>query len=114
MNLPNAKHAEVTEEKILKYLLSSSHRIGRSKAAFFAKAGFRPERWKELAESLKKHARENKVILKEENPFGVRYIIEGTLRTPGTEQLNVRTVWFISKGEKAPRLVTAYPARKKV
>jgi len=37
MMLPNAAEARVPEDKIVKYLLSATHRAGKSKAAFFAR-----------------------------------------------------------------------------
>jgi len=48
MRLPGIERAEVGETKIVKYLLSTTHRAGKSKAAFFIEFGFDPERWEEL------------------------------------------------------------------
>jgi hypothetical protein len=46
MKLPGIEKARVGEAKIVKYLLSATHRAGKSKAAFFMEFGFASERWK--------------------------------------------------------------------
>ena len=45
MKLPCADTAAVEREKIMDYLLSSTHRYGASKARFFSEFGFRVEEW---------------------------------------------------------------------
>ena len=55
------------------------------------------------------HARLNDVLKTEESRFGIKYIVKGGLRCPDGEQPTVYAVWFIAAGERAPRLVTAYP-----
>ena len=67
MRLPDVEKAEITEAKIVKYLLSTTHRAGKSKASFFMEFGFGPERWEELAEALKQHAMDNEVTLGKNN-----------------------------------------------
>jgi len=54
--LPNAAEARVPEDKIVKYLLSATHRAGKSKAAFFARFGFTAQRWEELAKGAPRFA----------------------------------------------------------
>ena len=61
MKLPGVDRAEVDESKIVKYLLSTTHRAGKSKAAFFMDFGFTPDRWQELQTALRQHAQENEV-----------------------------------------------------
>ena len=53
MTLPNANLAEVSHEKIVSYLLNPQHPDGAGKAAFFFAAGFRLDRWEDLASALK-------------------------------------------------------------
>ena len=43
------------------------------------------------------------------SPFGTKYIIDGTLKTPLERTVQVRTVWIIDEGQDRPRLVTAFP-----
>lgn len=51
------------------------------------------------------------MTLTEETPFGTRYVIEGPLIAPNGRELQIRTVWFIEEGSRAPRFVTAYPLK---
>jgi hypothetical protein len=93
--LPNAAFAEVPEDKIRKYLLSATHRSGKSKAA------------------LQRHAKENPVAEAETTEFGTRYVIDGPLIAPDGTALNVRSVWFINRDADAPRFATAHPLKRK-
>ena len=114
MVLPNAKAAEVPEDKIVGYLLSTTHMGGKSKAAFFGKHGFVAGDWQSLAKALKAHARNNPVARTDETAFGKRYVVDGGLVAPDGSVLNVRSVWFISEQSGVPRLATAHPLKRKV
>lgn len=113
MKLPHADRLEVPQVKVVQYLLSSTHRAGRGKAGFFSALGFQVSAWEALADALRQQARDNAVTLLENTPFGTRYIIEGPLVAQNGRQLQVRTVWFIDEGGQAPRLVTAYPLKRR-
>lgn len=110
MKLPNNDKAIVPREKIEDYLLSHTHRDGRSKAAFFTQFGFSADVWQTLAEALLQHATEHEVAKVETSPFGTRYVIEGELHTPDGRAPLVRVIWFVDNGTGTPRLATAYPA----
>ena len=109
MKLPNVEAAVVPEEKIIGYLLSTTHRDGRHKAAFFLGFGFAAGAWQTLATALLKHASEYEVAKVELTPFGTRYVVEGTIETPGGRTPRIRSVWFVAGNQDAPRFVTAYP-----
>lgn len=109
MKLPNYEDAVVPERKITAYLLSLTHRDGRSKAAFFIRFGFLVDDWELLANALRRHAADHEVVEVEATPFGTSYTVEGPLITPDGRSAQVRVVWFIETGEHIPRLVTAYP-----
>ncbi|HEX9272935.1 MAG TPA: hypothetical protein VGA01_12050 [Candidatus Binatia bacterium] len=113
MRLPNAEHAEITEAKIVKYLLSTSHRAGKSKAAFFMQFGFTAGQWEDLAGALKRHATHNEITAEEKTIFGTRYVIEGRLEAPDGTWLNVRSAWFVDNDGEIPRFVTAHPLRRR-
>lgn len=113
MRLPNVENAEITQTKVVNYLLSTTHRSGKSKAAFFMLFGFTPARWEELANALKQHAIENEITVEENTVFGTRYVIEGGLEAPDGTWLNVRSAWFIDNEGKVPRFVTAHPLRRR-
>lgn len=65
MKLPDVDKAQVPESKITQYLLSTTHRSGKSKAFFFLTFGFDPDHWEDLASALKQHARDNEVAVEE-------------------------------------------------
>ena len=114
MKMPGLVRAVVPKEKITSYLLSETHPTGRAKARFFGGYGFSLGAWEELAEALVRHAASHGVVATEESRFGVKYTIEGPLETRDGRNPRVRVVWFVCKGEAAPRLVTAYPCREGV
>ena len=109
MKLPNIEHIVVEEEKIADYLLNTTHRYGASKARFFTSFGFSAAAWEVLAERLRKHGQQHKVIRVKQTVFGPRYEVEGALHAPDGRRPRVRTVWQLDKGQIAPRLITAYP-----
>jgi hypothetical protein len=111
MHIPNHERAGVSEQKITGYLLSVTHRDGRSKAAFFMRFGFTADTWEILANALRRHAADHEVIEVEDTPFGTSYAVEGPLSAPDGRSPRVRTVWFIEAGQDLPRLVTAYPLK---
>ncbi|MBI4528065.1 MAG: hypothetical protein HY695_30085 [Deltaproteobacteria bacterium] len=113
MKLPYVAKAEVSKAKIVRYLLSTTHRAGKSKASFFMEFGFESDRWEELATALKEHAVENDISLEEKTSFGVRYVIDGLLKAPDGTWLNIRSAWFIDDGDDSPRFITAHPLRRR-
>src|SRR5208283_3860900 len=96
MILPNAARASVPARKITHYLLSTGHRDGQHKAAFFQSFGFKLESWEVLASALLHHVRTHEVVAIVSTPFGQNYVVEGTLSAPDGRQPRVRVVWFIA------------------
>ena len=111
--LPNVERAIVTEKKIVGYLLADTHPDGMSKAQFFRGLGFTADRWQVLAAALRHHATANPMVDKVQTRFGQEIVIEGILVTPVGRTPVVRAVWIVEKGTSAPRLVTAYPAKRR-
>jgi hypothetical protein len=109
MQLPNANTAELSREKIVGYLLNPEHPDGAGKAAFFYAAGFRVERWQELADALKSLAERVPVTRSVDSSHGSKYIVDGPIGTPSGRTVTVRTVWIVDRGSQVPRLVTAFP-----
>ena len=104
--------ANVPERKITHYLLNPAHPAGGSKASFFLRFGFTVVEWQRLAEALLRHARENEVTATEETAHGRRFTVEGPFTAPDGSHLYVRSAWYISPGDSAPRFVTAHPLPK--
>ncbi len=111
MKLPNVRAAVVPEGKITGYLLSTTHRDGRHKAAFFLRFGFSVAAWQTLAAALLKHAADHEIAKVESTPFGTRYVVDGTIETPQGRTPSIRAVWFVDAGQDVPRFVTAYPRK---
>ena len=112
MKLPYHAHAVVSERTITAYLLSLTHRDGRSKAAFFMRFGFTTDdRWEALAHAILRHAADHNLAETEETPFGTNYVIEGPLLAPDGRSPQVRVVWCIARGERLPHLATADPLK---
>ena len=114
MNLPNPDKLIVEREKIVGYLLNAAHPYGASKAQFFGEFGFRVEDWEVLAQALREHGRQNEVTGMTETGFGPRYAVEGEIRAPNGSRLRVGTVWQWDRGQIAPRLITAYPLKRRL
>ena len=114
MKLPGCDAATIPKDKIVGYLLSTTHRAGKSKAAFFGKHGFTVENWRALERALREHAARNPVSWTVDTAYGARYIVDGPLGAPDGAALNVRSVWFISKGTTVPRFATAHPLKRRV
>jgi hypothetical protein len=107
--LPGVRFAIIEERKVTQYLLAAGHPAGRGKAAFFRRFGFHSASWQSLRDALLKHARSAQVAGLSETEFGKKYILEGPLAAADGRRPRIVAVWFVTAGEKAPRLVTAYP-----
>ena len=107
--LPDREHARVDEAKVRDYLLSLTHPDGRSKAEFFLRFGFTRADPKALAAALLQLGQTNEVLSVVRSPYGVRYTVDGRLRTPDGRNPLVRTVWIATTDTKGPRLITAHP-----
>jgi len=112
MKLPNQHLAQVPREKVADYLLSTNHRDGRHKAAFFNGFGFEAENWQLLAAALRQHVADHGVSKDEAAQFGRRYVVDGIMAMPDGRTAMLRSVSFVDFGEDVPRFVTAYPLRR--
>lgn len=109
MKLPKYEKAVIDNEKILNYLLSDTHPVGKFKAKFFRSLGFDEKNANLLKNGLLQIFSDGTVTKTINTPFGVKYIIEGFLPTPVGKSVNIVTVWIIERGEDFPPFVTAYP-----
>ena len=82
------------------------------KALFFFSLDFNRDRWQALANALQKLAIESSVIKTLETAHGTKYVLDGTIETPGGGTALVRTIWILDKKRDRPRLVTAYPRER--
>lgn len=109
MKLPNLNRAVVRTEKVLDYLLSTTHPAGRYKARFFERFGFSRSTPEVFMRSLLEHARSNETTAVERSRFGTRYTLDGALISPDGRNPRVRVIWFVESDSDIPYLVTAYP-----
>ena len=108
VKLPNGSKAIVEEAKLVDYVLSQTHPIGRFKAHFFASLGIETENWEFLHSALLRMAASADAKLGQATVFGQKYLIPGHLEGPGGSA-DIVSVWIILAGEDVPRLVTVYP-----
>ena len=66
-----------------------------------------------MAAALRQHAAENEIAREEITQLGVRIVVEGTMAMPNGTVAKIRSVWFIERGERTRRFVTAYPLKGK-
>jgi hypothetical protein len=108
MRLPDFEKAEVVTEKIQDYLLSSTHPIGKAKAAWFAVLGFSSSEPDLLKSEILKIGKLEARLL-EKTVYGQKYGIVGTITGPNGKSGNIMTVWIVRSNENFPRFVTAFP-----
>ena len=107
--LPNAEKAIIEAKKLSGYILSSTHPVGRFKAAFFRRLGYSAENWEAFELSLRDLIITQDALELEESRYGKKYIVEGSFAGPSGSTMQIITVWVILKGESAPRFITTYP-----
>jgi hypothetical protein len=112
MRLPSAETALIDERKIRDYLLSTSHPVGRFKAAFFGSLGYRVDQWELLEKDLRSLLK-NDAIPTERTEYGQKYEVRGDVTGPSGESAEIVTVWIVLEGEDRPRLITAFPGGEK-
>ena len=106
---PNAARAVVDPAKVRDYLLSSSHPVGRFKAAVFTALGYTRQGWPRLQSDLLAHAASAEAAHQESGPYGQKYTVSGTLIGPNGRAGRFTTVWLVENDTAAPRFLTAYP-----
>ncbi|MCL4455881.1 MAG: hypothetical protein M1406_00510 [Nitrospirae bacterium] len=109
MKLPNSKNAYISSSKLLDYLLSQTHPIGKTKARYLRSAGFNESNVNLLRQSLVNLSQTEEIKEVITSPHGVKYLIEGSIQTPTGTYIKLRTIWIIDSGQDYPRFVTAYP-----
>lgn len=109
MKLPNSKDAVISNEKIIDYILSETHPVGKFKARLFQKFGFNNTNANLFEKSLRKIAKTHEVTLTLPTQYGTKYLIDGEIKTPLGKPIKIRCVWIIEINQNKPRFITAYP-----
>jgi len=108
MFLPFKQNAIIKRTKIVDYLLSETHVIGRYKSKFFRKIGFNENNIDEFElELLKLKDLEVDSLVK--NEYGTKYIIIGEIISPIGKVYPLTTVWMLEDKSEIPYLITSYP-----
>ena len=110
MKLPAGGLVLIEERKVLEYLLSRSHPVGRFKARLFAALGFESTNVEAFIGELRRVAAAGEVSEAVETSFGEKFLVPGDLRGP-LGKLPVLTVWFLERGQERARLVTVRPRK---
>jgi len=108
MKLPNCDKAYISRGKLLDYLLSETHPIGKSKARFLRSLGFDKSNVEVLEQSLILIAQSDEVIELVKTPHGTKYVVDGEVKTPKGITVRLRAIWIVDVGEDIPRFVTVY------
>lgn len=109
MKLPYRTKAYISMEKLTQYLLSETHADGKLKAKLFRKFGFNEANASLLEKLLLNIAYTQKVGNIVESIHGIKYVIDGKIKTPSGKILEVRTIWILEPNKNIPRFVTTYP-----
>ena len=109
----SAKDAVVAEEKLRRYLLSSTHPDGKGKAQFLVGLGYLQHNWERLADDLREQHLTRVAEAGRFSPYGQKYEILGPLTGPNGVTAWVRTIWIVRHGESRPRLITLIPQEKR-
>ncbi len=110
MKLPNIGKVLIGEAKLTSYLLSETHPVGRSKAAYFRTVGYDLETAQVLRRDLLWIAETGTVIDRLTTPFGDKYIIDGIVQTPTEKMASLRTIWLLEQA--VLRFISAYPTQR--
>ncbi len=109
MKLPQGDKAIVPEEKLLDYILSETHYTGKFKAKFFRSLGFKEVNVTLLEKALRKIAKSVQITSLSVSPYGTKYILDGKIISPTKQEVKIRSIWIIEKGQTKPRFITMYP-----
>lgn len=109
MKLPYRKNVYIPKAKLIGYLLSQTHAVGRFKSKYFHALGYDELNVNLFEEGLRTIVQSQDVKEALSTIYGTKYIIDGKIKTPSGKAVRLQTVWIIEKEQKIPRFVTVYP-----
>ena len=101
----------VDKDKLVSYLLNSSHPDNGGKAMFFAALGFSGQNWGEFAAALRDLVLTSENVSRLDSPHCTKYVVDGVILGSAGTSGHIRSVWIVNAGQDTIRLVTAYPWR---
>ena len=109
MALPNVDRAVIDPAKLRDYLLSTTHPVGRFKAALFLSLGYEPLAWQRLEADLRAQHLVHPARELEASAYGRKFAIRARLVGPSGRSAEFTSIWIVLVAEDFPRFVTAYP-----
>jgi hypothetical protein len=107
MKLPNGDRVIIPIEKLLGYCLNPEHTRGKHKARVFkAVLGITANNVEELEALVRQAALEGEIIQERETDFGREIKLDWTI--PGTDSVELRTIWIVPYQSGEPQLVSAF------
>jgi hypothetical protein len=100
----------ISQEKLSRYLLLPREENDKSK--FLATAGYTLANWEVLERDLRELAKSQEISELETSPYGIKYVIRGTLDGPNGGRLRVVTVWITLEATGETRFVTVFPDKE--
>ena len=110
--IPNYERAVIDSTKLKGYILSSTHPVGRFKAALFAQMGYTERNCEQFSNDIRKQHLALEAELGETTKYGQKYIITGNFQGPGGKAMKLKSIWIILTPEDFPRFITIYPKKE--
>lgn len=108
MRLPGGDDAVIDPGKILAYVLSPDHRLGRHKAKVFLSAlGLGADHAAILIEGLRRAALEGEAVLTASDGFGLRYRVDFDLLHK-ERTARIRSAWLVPRDGNPTTFLTAF------
>ncbi len=107
MKLPNGDRVIIPMEKLLGYCLNPNHIRGKHKARVFeAVLGITAANVEELEALVRQAALEGEIVQERETDFGREFKLDWSI--PGTDSVELRTIWIVPHHSVEPQLVSAF------
>jgi hypothetical protein len=108
MQLPNGERAVIDDGKLLDYVLSPEHPVGRHHAVLFERLlGIKRTNFLLLKHALLNAAKTTAATHGRPSPHGRKYECRFAMTGP-SGSATVLAVWLVESGSDVPRLITCY------
>jgi hypothetical protein len=106
--LPNYERAVIPRMKLERYVLDTTHPIGKHKAIVFKSAlGFEQVDWEKLHDSIVSELPFYEAFETKTDQHGTRYNVTMQITGPNNRTVDILTAWVIRRGTDYPSFVTA-------
>lgn len=98
----------IPERKILSYVLSTDHPIGKHKARVFRSIGYHTHNYRSFVKALNTLVGSYPANFVKKDQYGTTYSIEGMIKGE-KGNLKVRSIWIVEAQNTYATFVTVYP-----